>query len=445
VATDVTDRARMAREVIQGRKIMNQILEYAGWAKNNLTPEEHDNIIRKLTKKTTVTNNGKDIIRIEYSDDNPERAFKTTQKLAELFIAETLSSKSAESQSAYDFINKQTEAYHEKLTKAEQQLKDFRTANLDARPGSDADIGARLTQLQTRIQQATQDLKEAEVRKVSLEQQLSGEAEVASTLSREGQFRSRIAELQSKLETLRLSYHDTYPDVVQVRHQIEDLNQAIVEDQQTRAAAKASGRVVLNEGVINNPLYQQLKQELSQTKLNIEMLNARITEAKRSLGQELDLGKRVHGGEAELSELTRDYQVNRDIYQDLLKRRENARVSMNLDMDTQGLAIRIQEPPQLPLHPSGLRLLHFLIAGLVLGIALPLGMLFTRVYLDPRIRSGTLISEKRKLPLLAVIPQMWAPSEMQTLSREVEWLSIAVGGATLVVAATGVLRYTGVI
>ncbi|HSB02331.1 MAG TPA: XrtA system polysaccharide chain length determinant [Anaerolineales bacterium] len=444
VATDVADRARLAREVIYGRKIMDQILEYAGWAKSSLTPTEHDNIIRKLTKRTKVTNNGRDIIRIEYSDDEPERALKITQKLADLFISETLSSKSAESQSAYDFINKQTEAYHEKLTKAEQQLKDFRTANLDARPGSDADISARLTQLQTRIQQATQDLKEAEVRKVSLEKQLSGEAEVASTLSREGQFRSRIAELQSKLETLRLSYHDTYPDVVQIKHQIEDLNQAIVEDQQARAAAKASGRVVLNEGVINNPLYQQLKQELSQTKLNIEMLDARITEAKRSLAQELELGKRVHGGEAELSELTRDYQVNRDIYQDLLKRRENARVSMNLDMDTQGLALRIQEPPQLPLHPSGLRFLHFIIAGLVLGIALPLGMLFIRIYLDPRIRSGMLISEKRKLPLLAVIPQMWAPSEMQTLSREVEWLSIAVGGVALVVVATGTLRYTGV-
>ena len=445
VATDVADRARLAREVIYGRKIMDQILEYAGWAKTTLTPTEHDAIIRKLTKRTTVTNNGRDIIRIEYSDDDPERAFKTTQKLADLFIAETLSSKVAESQSAFDFINKQTEAYHEKLTKAEQQLKEFRTANLDARPGSDADISARLTQLQTRIQQATQDLKEAEVRKSSLEQQISGEAEVASVLSREGQYRSRIADLQSRLETLRLSYHDSYPDIVQLKHQIDDLNQAIVEDQQARAAAKASGRVVLNEGVINNPLYQQLKQELSQTKLNIEMLTARISEAKRMLNQELDLGRRVHGGEAELSELTRDYQVNRDIYQDLLKRRENARVSMNLEMDTQGLAVKIQEPPQFPRHPSGLRFLHFVIAGMVLGIALPLGMLFARVYLDPRIRSGTLIAEKRKLALLAVVPQMWAPSEIRTLSREIEWLSVAVGLTILGVIVSGVLRASGVI
>jgi polysaccharide chain length determinant protein (PEP-CTERM system associated) len=445
VATDVADRARLAREVIYGRKIMDQILESAGWMKKNLTPAEHDQLINKLTGNTTVTNIGKDIIKIEYSDNDPIRAYNITKKFADLFISETISAKVAESQSAYDFIDKQTESYHEKLIKAEEQLKEFRSANLDARPGSEADIGASLNQLQTRIQQATQDLREAEVKKTSLEQQISGEAEVASTLSREGQFRSRIAELQSRLDTLRLSYRDTYPDIVQIKHQIEDLNQAILEDQQMRAAAKASGKVVLNEGMINNPLYQQLKQELSQTKVNIEMLNARIAEAKRTLAQELELGKRVHGGEAALSELTRDYQVNRDIYQDLLRRRENARVSMNLDIDSQGLTIKVQEPVQIPRQTSGLRFLHFIFGGLLLGIILPLGLLVAKIYLDPRVRVSAIVTEKIKLPLLTVVPQLWTPSETQLARREIEWLSLAVSGTLLAVALTSTLRYVGVI
>lgn len=445
VATDVADRSRLAREVIYGRKIMNQIMEYAGWLKDNPSPTEQDKIIDKLTKQTVITNIGRDIIRIEYRDGDPERAFKTSQKLADLFIAESLNAKASESESAYDFINKQADEYHEKLIKAEEQLKEFRSANLDARPGSDADIGARLNQLQTRIEQATQDLKEAEVKKTTLEKQISGEAEVASTLSREGQFRSRIAELQSRLETLKLSYHDTYPDVVQIRHQIEDLNQAIIEDKQQRAAAKASGSVVLNEGVFNNPLYQQLKHELSQTLVNIETLNARITEAKRELGMELERGKRVHGGEATLSELTRDYQVNHDIYQDLLRRRENARVSMNLDKDKQGLTIKIQEPAVFPREPTGLRFFHFIIGGMVLGIALPLGLLYAMVNFDPRIRVGTAIADKRKLPLLAVVPHLWTPAETQAVRRDIQWLSLAVSGALIIVAVTVVLRATRVI
>jgi len=445
VATDVADRARLAREVIYGRKNMNQIMEYAGWMKNDPSLSEQDKIIEKLTKQTAITNIGRDIIRIDYRDDDPDRAFNTTQKLADLFISESLSAKAAESEAAYDFITKQTEEYHAKLIKAEEQLKEFRSANLDARPGSDADIGARLNLLQTRIEQATQDLKEAQVKKTSLQTQLSGEAEVSSALSREGQYRSRIAELQTQLETLRLSYHDTYPDVVQIRHQIEDLNQAIVEDKQQRAAAKASGRVVMNEGVFNNPLYQQLKHELSQTQVSIETLNARISEAKRELGQELERGKRVHGGEAALSELTRDYQVNRDIYQDLLRRRENARVSMNLDKDKQGLTIKIQEPAVFPRQPNGLRFFHFIIGGMVLGIALPLGLLYALAYFDPRIRVGTVIVDKRKLPLLAVVPHLWTPAATQVVRRDIQWLSLAVSGAFIVVAITAVLRATKVL
>ena len=445
VATDVADRGRLAREVIFGRKIMNQLLEDAGWMQGNPSPAQQDEIIKRLTKRTTITNVGKDIIRIEYKDEDPERAFKTAQRYADLFISESLGAKAAESQAAFDFIDKQTEEYHDKLIKAEEQLKEFRSANLDARPGSDADISSRLNQLQQRIEQATQDIKEAEVKKNSLEKQLSGEAEVATVLSREGQFRSRIAELQSRLEALRMSYHDTYPDIVQIKHQIEDLNQAIVEERARREAAKVNGKVVIDEGVINNPLYQQLKQELSQTKINVEMLTARINEAKRGLAQELERGKRVHGGEATLAELTRDYQVNRDIYQDLLRRRENARVSMNLDKEKQGLTIKIQEPATLPREPTGLRFLHFILGGVVLGIVLPLGVLYAMLHLDPRIRLGTAISDKHKLPLLTVVPHLWSPTETQAIRREVAWLSLVVNGTLLVIVVTVVLRLAKVV
>ncbi|MEW6331360.1 MAG: XrtA system polysaccharide chain length determinant [Pseudomonadota bacterium] len=445
VSTEVADRARLAREVIFGRKIMGQLLEHGGWMKKNPTPAQQEDLIKGLTKRMAITNVGKDLIKIEYRDSEPERTFKVTQKAAELFIFESLGVKSEESQAAFDFIDKQTKEYHDKLLKAEEQLKEFRSANLDARPGTDADISARLNLLQTRIEQAGQDLKEAEVKKTSLEKQLSGEAEVATALSREGQFRSRIADLQSQLETLRLNYHDDYPDIVQLKHQIQDLTQAIADERKRREAAKASGKVVIDEGVINNPMYQQLKQELSQTRVNIEMLTARIGEAKRQLQQELERGRRVHGGEATLSELTRDYQVNRDIYQDLLRRRENARVSMSLDKEKQGLTIKIQEPAVMPLTPSGLRFLHFVIGGLLLGLLAPIGMVYAKVQLDPRLRLATMISEKHKVPLLAAVPHLWAPTETQAVRRELAWLSLVLNVTLLVVVATGVLRFAQVI
>ena len=445
VTTDVTDRSRLAKETIFGRKVMTRLLIDTGRLKEGSSPDELEKQFKQLRKQTYVGSVTRNIIRIEYRDDDAEHAFLTTKRYAELFIDETLGAKAAESQAAFDFIEKQVQEYHEKLVQSEEQLKEFRSENADALPGADTDISARLSAQQTRIEQSTQELQDAEIKKRSLEKQLSGEAEVATALSREGQYRARIAELQSQMETLRLTYHDTYPDIVRIRHQIADLNEAIASDRKQRDAARASGRVVIDDSVINNPMYQQLKRDLSQTQINIDTLNARIAESRRQMNSALERGKRVHGGAVTLAELTRDYQVNRDIYQDLLKRRENARVSMNLDKERQGLTFRIQEPATVPLEPSGLLFRHFIIAALLLGTLVPVGLVYAKLQFDPRVRIGSMVAERSKLPLLAVVPHLWDPSDVRVVRREIQWLSLLVTGMLVITALVSTLRILRVI
>lgn len=423
VTTEVADRSRLAREIIFGRKIMNQVLSETGWLESEPAPDEQERLLKRVMRKTSITNLGRNLIKIEYRDDDPERAYMTTKRFADLFISESLDAKSNESQAAFDFIDKQVQEYHEKLARAEQALKEFRSENLDAQPGADADISTRLNTLQSRIEEATQELRETEIKKQSLERQISGEAEVVSAVSRENQYRARIAELYSQLETLRLSYHDTYPDIVRLRHQIDDLNQAIAEERQRREQARQTGRATIDETVINNPMYQQLRRELSATQIQVDTLHARIAEAKRQMQSELERGKRMQGGAATLAELTRDYQVNREIYQDLLKRRENARVSMNLDRENQGLTFKIQEPAVLPLQPSGLRFWHFVLGGLILGIAIPIGLLYAKLHFDPRVRVAAVLADRYKLPVLATVPQLWSPREATLARRDVYGLA----------------------
>src|SRR5882724_10652965 len=85
VATDALDRSKNAREIISGRKIMDIVVEYGGWLKAQPSVEERELISEGIKKRTTVTNVGKNIIRIEYRDVDPERAFRVTEKFAELF------------------------------------------------------------------------------------------------------------------------------------------------------------------------------------------------------------------------------------------------------------------------------------------------------------------------------------------------------------------------
>jgi polysaccharide chain length determinant protein (PEP-CTERM system associated) len=445
VPTEVTDRARNVREAIFGRKIMDSILAHGGWLKDQPTELEQERIIEGIKKRTVIASVGRNIIKIEYRDDDPERAYQTAQQFAALFIEQSLAAKAEESKAAFEFIDKQAQEYHEKLSQTEEQLRDLRSANLDARAGTEAEVTARMNALHVRLEQTYQELKEAEIKGHALERQVSGEVEVTAAATREGQYRARIADLQAKLDTLRLSYHDTHPDIVQIKQQIQDLMDGVAAERERREQMKLTGRVEPDQSTISNPIYQQLRRDLSQNQLNVEALKARITDLQHRLQEEMSRGKLLYSGDARLAELTRDYQVNRDIYQDLLRRRENARVSMNLDRLGQGLTFKVQEPATLPLHPGGLRFWHFALGGLLLGILIPLGMLYARLQLDPRIRIGTTLTGKYKLPVTAIVPHLWSPRAIRLLRWEFVLLTLAVVATFGATAFLSVLRMTKVL
>src|SRR5258706_16117366 len=439
VATDALDRSKNAREVIFGRKIMDLVLENGGWLKTQPSVEEREFIIEEIKKRTVISTVGKNILRIEYRDVDPERAFRVTGKFAELFMQESIAAKAAESGAAFAFIEKQTQEYQDKLTRTEQELKELRSSTLDVRAG-EGEVTTRLNDLYKRIDNTMQELREAEIKGASLERQVSGEAESTAAISREGQYRARIADLQSKLGTLRLSYRDTHPDIVQVKQQIQDLTDAL--NAQRQQPEKTKRR---DESVVNNPVYQQLRREQSQNQGTIEALQVRIAELQRQLQGEIGRGKRMHSGDARLAELTRDYQINRDIYQDLLRRRENARVSMNLDRDRQGLTFKIQEPVTLPQAPVGPRFLHFVLGGILLGILIPIGLLCLRLQFDPRIRIGSAIAVAHKVPIITVVPHLWSPTELKSLRWELALLTLVVVATVAASAAVSAIRFTKVL
>ncbi|TMH80669.1 MAG: hypothetical protein E6H49_09025 [Betaproteobacteria bacterium] len=444
VPTEMADRNRNAREVILGGRVMNQVLERGGWLANR-PALEREALIEQIKARTTITPVGRDVIKIDYRDSDQDRTLLVTKAFAELFIQEMVAEKESETRSAFDFIDKQAQEYQRKLMSTEEELRQLRSSSLDARPGSDIELSARLIALNTRIENTTLELREAEMKRASLERQVNGEAEVTVLATREGQFRARIAELQAKLDTLRLSFYDTHPDVVQLKNQIQDLRAEASAQRERREKAKPSERMEPDETVVNNPVYQQLRRDLLQNQLSIDALKARIADAQRLLQEEVNRGKSLHSGDARLVELTRDDQINREIYQDLLRRRERARVSVSMDSDRQGSNFKILEPARSSPSPNAPRFWQFVLGGFVLGVLIPLGLLFARLQFDPRVRLASAISERHKVPVAAIVPHLWSPGELLGLRKELTTLALIVT-ATLALSVTlSVGRLVGVL
>ncbi len=414
--TKVVDHGANAREIIHGDKLMSAILEDADWLKNKLTAVEQEQLKQDIKKQIKVENLGKNLLKISYRDSEPSRAFITAKRLAELFIEEGEKAKSRESQAAYDFINLQVNKYLKKLTAVEQNLSKFRSNNPDSRPGSEKEVSEQISRLQRHIQTAQLSLSEALIRQESLDEQLSGEAAITISQSREGQYRAKIAELQDNLERLRLDYQDTYPDIIRVNHQINDLKVSMSDEIERRTEAKQKakmkGGTFIDESILLNPIYQQLRGKAASTQTEIATLRARISEMKKILETEFKRAKKIHGGDAALSQLTRDYEVNQGIYQDLLRRKENARVSKSLDQERSGLTFEIQEPAKLPLIPTGIRFMHFAMAGLLLGILIPIIGILILLQVDPRIRFSQVIASELEFPVLGEVREISSYSEL---------------------------------
>jgi len=447
VATETADHAGNAIEIISGEKIMNEILKDAGWLKTNPSEVEKEKMKEEIKEKMIVSGLGDNLLKIEYRDDKPMRAYITAKRMADLFIYEGERAKLEESKAAFNFIEKQVQQYLSKLTKVEDSLREFRSNNPDARPGLQDEVSARISSLKRSIEQTRLELRETMIRKNSLKAQLSGEAAITISQSKEGQYRSKIADLQARLESLRLDYQDTYPDIVKLKHQISDLKESMSREIRNQIEAKnkarKTGSTYVDDAIILNPLYQQLRGESSQTETQIATLRARIAETEKILANEYKRARRIHGGEATLSKLTRDYEVNQGIYQDLLRRLENARVSRNLDQEQEGLTFKIQEPAKIPLIPTGIRFIHFAFAGILFGIAAPLGLIYIMIQIDPRVRFSKIISEELNIPVLADINTLSSYSEDRKARVNGVLLIIGVLMVSVIYMYVGWLKYKG--
>ena len=404
VSTEVVDRAGIARQVVYGQKVMHGILEAGGWLADKPTPVEQDRLIEDIRGRTQITAPRPNLVQITYHDSDPQRTFRVTERMGQLFISESLATKERESREAYEFIDSRVGDYHKKLTDAEANLRSYRSANADAQPGSATDVSTRIGTLRTQVEQARMQLMEQRSSEQALASQLSGESAVTAVQTRESVYRAQLLSLQGQLDTLLLNYTDQHPDVVRIRHQMADIQTAMQQESQRRAQPGAND-TALGDAQLN-PLYQELRSRLAEVRRESAATQSRMASSQALLDEELGRSRRIAASESTLAELTRDYEVNRDIYQDLLRRRENARVSMELDREQRGLTLRVQDPATMPLRPSGLRLMHLAIGGLLLALLVPLGLLFVLVRFDPRVRSVRQLERRTtSYPILTTVPR----------------------------------------
>lgn len=434
-----TDQLQVVQQRIASNNIMEQVLIEAKLAteanindRYNIQP-----MIRGLLSGLKVEAAGKNHIRISFRDKDANKAYVVASAVTNVFIRDSARAKREESGEAFTFIDNQVRTYKEQLQSAEDRLKEFKTKN----PSSSEDsIARRITELRTATETLTLDLQVARARRDELRQQISHEGQFIAQSYKADVYRTAMNQAQSKLDTLRLSYQETYPDIVALKQQIEDLRRSISQAENEPSSPADRG------GSTANPVYQKLKTDLSDAEVNVKTLELKLESSKRMLESEISNTKDNAEYQAQLAELSRDYNVTKQIYEDMLERKEKARMSVALDVQGQGLNYRIQEPATYPTSPVGLRFIHFFLAAPLLGALVPLALLVVYIQLDPRMRFVDRVQTMlpQNVPVLMVVPHMSTPLERR-MNRS-EWNYLAVFAAVVMAAYVllAIVRLTGI-
>ena len=459
VQPNIEQQVTMLSRTLISRPNVEKLVRMADLDLTTRSSRDQEAMIDELMKTLRINGTGRDnLYTLSYRDSNPEKSKRVVQSLVSIFVESSLGGKRKDTESAKKFLDDQIRSYEKKLQDAEDRLKEFRIRNINLVGGDGRDYFTRIRDVNAALQQARLDLREAENSRDALKRQIAGEDEPAPSLlpdsggriarapapgaaastpapsTGEGERSSaqsssqshngdpgvvavpgldvrpsgvpgidgRIETLRRNLDVLRLRYTDEHPDIVAIKRVLDDLEaqraKEIASRPRTSATATAAGG-----GAIANPVTQQLKISLAEAEANVASLRTRVAEFEGRAAQLRDAAKLVPQVEAELTQLMRDYEVNKKNYETLVQRRESAELSSEMEAVSGVADFRLIDPPRVsprPVAPNRMLLL----AGALLG-AIGAGLVasFAASQLRPTFFDASALHQVTSLPVLGSV------------------------------------------
>lgn len=376
------------------------------------TVKDHEQLINDLAAQIAISGTGRDdLYTLSYSNQNPKIAKEVVQSLLTIFVEGSFGDKKQDSATAVQFIDTQIKSYEEKLLIAENALRDFKIQNSGLLPRQGGDYGTQMTAINDSLNQAKLELREAEQARNAIKNQIADDEPVGNPMAAQApinvsnpEIDGRIQGLQKNLDSLRMQYTERHPDIIATKRLIEQL------EARKREEAKLK-KPSADRGLNYSPMLQQLNVALSEAEARVASMKARVEEYSARSARLKALSNAIPEVEAQLTRLNRDYEINKSNYDQLVSRREAAKLSGELSNTTEMMTFRVIDPPTVPYTPAGpnrLRLFSMVFIGaLVAGI----GIAFLISQIRPTFLSQSDLRVATGLPILGTVSMNWTDRE----------------------------------
>ncbi|MFO1412775.1 MAG: XrtA system polysaccharide chain length determinant [Burkholderiales bacterium] len=376
----------------------------------NTSPEGRDALIDSVTNRLKLGAGTQNIYQITFRDPSPDQARKVVQSLLTIFVESSLGDKRQDSRAAVRFVDEQIKQYEETLKAAEGRLKEFRLKYLGVAGQGGPDYFARLSKLTDEIADAKRELRAAEESRDAYKRELAGETPVllpeapsAPSAIAVPAVDARLATLRQELDNLTRRFTDEHPDVIQTKRNIELLEEQ--KRQEIAAIKKATAGKPGEGNVDRNPVYQQIKVNLADTEATVASLRAKLASYQAQYDQLRNAARLVPQVEAEYTQLNRDYEIQKKVYETLLARKQSASIGEGVQ-DFGGTQFRVIDPPRVapePVPPTRSALL-----GIAFLVSIVAGLLasFIASQLLATFHDARTLRELTKRPILGMVTML---------------------------------------
>lgn len=373
VQPNADQQIAMISRTLVSRPNVERVVRMADLDLRTSSPAERDALVDRLMSNIKFASaGGTNLYTITYRADQPERARRVVQSFLSIFVESNLGDNRRDNDQARRFIEDQIKVYEQRLAETENALKEFKIRNLAAMPSLNQDAVGRAGEIGGALAQARMELAQAENARDELRKQLSVEAPTIAaddrgfglsfgagiagqtTVARpqRSEYDDRIDGLRRRIDELKLRYTDQHPDVTSARRVLEQLESARdserkAEAARTEAAAKAAPAPSPRQpGTTVNPVYQQLRVSLAESEASVASLRARVREYESRAASLQASAANAPRVEAEFKALTRDYEITKRSYEQLVSRREAVALSEQMGAASGIGEFRVVDPPR---------------------------------------------------------------------------------------------------
>src|SRR4051812_11684354 len=400
---------------------------------NSLVASERDlpGIIAGLRQRIAITAQPDGGIEIKASSNisgfsngqNARTAAATVQTLIDLFVEQNLSGDRRETGQSLQFYDEELRRREVALQQAEQRRIEFEQRFMSVLPGAGS-LGDRMSAAQVELANLEQQIAAASGALNSMRAQLAatpptipGVGDGANS-SASGQ----IAALEGQVNrNLAQGWTESHPDIVSARAQIARLRPFAAQE-------RRSG----DTGGMSNPSYVSLRAMMAEREATLAAATARRNQLQSDLGQLSSRQSTEPGLAAEQARLTRDYDVLKQQYDQLLANREQVRLRNDVQTRTSPISVQVVEPPSVPTVPASPNRPILLTAVLILGLGAGLAAAFVAGQLQTTFPTQGRLAEVTGLPVLGTVSEVVMPPERRRRRQRLVWL----GGAGAALAAS---------